>query len=99
MPDHTRIWTGHDYPPKTRDFPVPWMTVQDHKTQNKHLNENITKEVFVALRKERDSGLGEPRLLHQSLQVNIRAGKLPIPTGTGGHRMLRLPLKHNGPGW
>lgn len=75
------------------------MTVRDHKTQNKHLNESITEEVFVALRKERDSGLGEPKLLHQSLQVNIRAGKLPIPTGAGGHRMLHLPLKHSGLEW
>jgi glyoxylase-like metal-dependent hydrolase (beta-lactamase superfamily II) len=99
LPDDTRIWTGHDYPPKTRTVPVPWMTVRDHKAQNKHLKGNITEEVFVALRKERDSGLGEPKLLHQALQMNIRAGKMPSPTGTGGHRLIHLPLKHRGLGW
>jgi hypothetical protein len=61
--------------------------------------DGITEEEFVALRQERDSKLGEPKLLHQALQVNIRAGKLPSPTDAGGYRMLHLPLKLVGPGW
>jgi hypothetical protein len=75
------------------------MSVQDHRAQNKHLNDSVTEEEFVAVRKERDSKLGEPKLLHQALQVNIRAGKLPNPTEAGGHRMLHLPLKQKGVQW
>lgn len=98
LPGHVKIWTGHDYPPDGRDAPVPWMTVQDHRMLNKFLKDNISEEEFVALRKERDSQLGEPRLLHQSLQVNIRAGRLPKPT-EGGFRFLHLPLKLKGVKW
>ncbi|KAJ6190396.1 hypothetical protein N7519_000417 [Penicillium mononematosum] len=52
----------------------------------------LGEEEFVALRKERDAGLAEPKLLHQSLQINIRAGRLPSPTKFG-QRLLHLPLK------
>ncbi|KAF4779072.1 metallo-beta-lactamase superfamily protein [Colletotrichum scovillei] len=92
LPDHVKVWTGHDYPPDDREGPVPWMTVSDHRKLNKHLRDGITEEEFVAQRKERDAKLGEPKLLHQSLQTNIRAGKLPQPTASG-HRMLRVPIK------
>ncbi|KAK7423695.1 hypothetical protein QQX98_000885 [Neonectria punicea] len=98
LPDHVKIWTGHDYPPDNRSGPVPWMTVQDHKKQNKHLKDGITEEEFVALRSERDATLAEPRLVHQSLQMNIRAGRLPRPS-EGGHRLLHVPLKQKGVEW
>jgi hypothetical protein len=68
------------------------MTVQDHRELNKHLKDGISEEQFVALRQERDAGLAAPKLLHQSLQVNIRAGRLPEPTSTG-LRLLHIPLK------
>ncbi|OHE92975.1 metallo-beta-lactamase superfamily protein [Colletotrichum orchidophilum] len=92
LPDHVKVWTGHDYPPDEREGPVSWMTVRDHRKFNKHLRDGITEEEFVAQRKERDAKLGEPKLLHQSLQTNIRAGQLPQPTASG-HRMLHLPIK------
>ncbi|KAE8139131.1 beta-lactamase-like protein [Aspergillus pseudotamarii] len=92
LPDHVKIWTGHDYPPEDRATPIPWLSVQDHKSQNKHLRDGITEEEFVSLRQERDTKLAEPRLLHQSLQINIRGGQLPKPT-EAGHRMLHVPLK------
>ncbi|KIM99187.1 hypothetical protein OIDMADRAFT_43191 [Oidiodendron maius Zn] len=99
LPGHTKIWTGHDYPPNERGAPVPWMSVRDHRAQNTHLRDSITRGKFVALRKERDSKLGEPKLLHHALQVNIRAGKLPSPMESGGHRMIHLPLKQEGVEW
>ncbi|KAF4314432.1 Beta-lactamase-like protein [Botryosphaeria dothidea] len=92
LPDSVKIWIGHDYVPEERGAPVSWMSVGDHRRLNKHLKDDITKEEFVALRKERDAVLGEPKLLHQSLQLNIRAGRLPEKTESG-HWMLRLPLK------
>lgn len=39
-------------------------------------------------RSERDAALGEPRLLHQALQFNIRGGSLPEMEG--GLRLPRL---------
>jgi glyoxylase-like metal-dependent hydrolase (beta-lactamase superfamily II) len=98
LSDHVKIWTGHDYPPEGRGAPVPWMSVQDHKAHNHHLKDGVSEEEFVALRKERDTKLAEPKLLQQALQVNIRAGRLPKPTESG-HRMLHLPLKLEGVEW
>lgn len=98
LPDHVKIWIGHDYPPQGRNGPVPWMSVQDHKKLNKHLKDGISEEEFVTLRNERDAGLAAPKLLHQSLQINIRAGRLPLPTNSG-YRLLHLPLKLTGEAW
>lgn len=90
LPDEVKIWPGHDYPPDGRE-PIPWMSVRDQKKLNKHIGENISEKEFVDMRNERDKMLNAPRLLHQSLQVNIRAGRLPKVEE--GFRMLRLPLK------
>ncbi|KAJ5906109.1 Glyoxylase B2 [Penicillium subrubescens] len=97
LEDHVKIWPGHDYPPEGRD-PVPWMSVRDQREQNKHLRDVVSEREFVEMRTERDRGLSAPRLLHQSLQVNIRAGRLPRKEESG-HRMLRLPLKLGGLDW
>ncbi|CAG7951017.1 unnamed protein product [Penicillium salamii] len=91
LPGHVKIWTGHDYPPAGRE-PMPWLSVQDHRELNKHLKDGVNEDTFVALRQERDAGLAAPRLLHQSLQINIRAGRLPAPT-EAGQRLLHVPLK------
>ncbi|KAJ5525601.1 hypothetical protein N7494_012251 [Penicillium frequentans] len=98
LDDHVKIWPGHDYPPEGRDSPVPWMSVADHRKQNKHVGDVVSEKEFVSLRTERDAKLNAPRLLHQSLQVNIRAGQLPRPMSSG-YRMLHLPLKLNGLEW
>ncbi len=74
------------------------MSVREQKKQNKHLRDLISEQEFVKMRTERDKGLAAPRLLHQSLQVNIRAGRLPRKEESG-HRMLRLPLRLNGLDW
>ncbi|KAK1778517.1 hypothetical protein QBC45DRAFT_328046, partial [Copromyces sp. CBS 386.78] len=72
--------------------PQPYTTVADQKRLNKHLKDGTTKEQFVDWRQERDSGLAEPKLLHQALQVNVRAGRMPKDG------MLKVPLKMPG-GW
>ncbi|RFU82189.1 metallo beta lactamase [Trichoderma arundinaceum] len=98
LPDHVKIWTGHDYPPQGRSSPKAYMSVHDHRELNKHLKDGITAEEFVAMRNERDATLAPPRMLHQSLQINIRGGRLPTPT-EDGYRMLRLPLDLKGAEW
>ena len=46
---------------------------------------------YVALRQARDATLPMPALILPSLQVNLRAGALPPPSGNGV-RYLRIPL-------
>ncbi|KAJ4340038.1 hypothetical protein N0V95_007589 [Ascochyta clinopodiicola] len=91
LPDETRIWTGHDYPPVDRTMPVPFLTVRQHKDANKHVRRGMTKDSFVEARRERDAALSAPKLLHQSLQINIRGGRLPGPD-EDDRSMLRVPL-------
>lgn len=68
------------------------MSVHDHRIRNRHLRDAVTEKEFVELRTGRDAALKEPRLLHQSLQFNIRAGRLPS-INESGSRLLHLPLK------
>ncbi|KAH8880925.1 putative metallo-beta-lactamase domain protein [Thozetella sp. PMI_491] len=94
LPEHFKLWTGHDYPPggEGRIEPLSATTVKDQTESNKHLKKGVTEEEFTKWRKERDATLGEPRLLHQSLQLNVRAGQLPAET-EAGDRLLHVPLK------
>ncbi|OJJ46003.1 hypothetical protein ASPZODRAFT_67281 [Penicilliopsis zonata CBS 506.65] len=93
LPGHVRIWTGHDYPPADGARPaVPWTSVAEHRAQNKHLMDGISQQDFVALRSARDASMAAPKLLHPSLQINIRAGRMPSPTDKGD-RLLHLPMK------
>jgi glyoxylase-like metal-dependent hydrolase (beta-lactamase superfamily II) len=97
LPPHYRLYTGHDYPPDTREAPdgvkeMPYTTVKRQRRENKHVKEGTKEEDFVKWRAERDSGLPEPKLIHQSLQVNIRGGRLPRPDSSG-MRWLHVPLK------
>ncbi|KAF2018317.1 Metallo-hydrolase/oxidoreductase [Aaosphaeria arxii CBS 175.79] len=98
MPGHVRIFTGHDYPPASRGAPVPWTSVSEHRERNVHLAGEVGVREFVERRTERDSGLAAPRLLHQSLQVNVRAGRLP-GRSADGVRLLRLPVRVEGAEW
>ncbi|KAF3052478.1 hypothetical protein E8E11_010599 [Didymella keratinophila] len=91
LPDETKIWVGHDYPAHGRE-PSPFMTVGQHKVDNQHIGLGVQREEFVRMRTERDGALGAPRLLHQSLQINIRGGRLP-KAGESGRRTLSVPLK------
>ncbi|CZR63286.1 related to Zn-dependent hydrolases, including glyoxylases [Phialocephala subalpina] len=83
LPECYRLYTGHDYPPTDREGSgeggkeKPYTTVKEQKQFNKHVKEGTQKEDFVNWRKERDGGLGEPRLMGVALQVNVRGGRLP----------------------
>lgn len=98
LSDNVKIWTGHDYLTDERIEEVPFMSVRDHKTRNKHLKDGLTESEFVALRNQRDAALAAPKLLHPSLQMNIRAGRLPKATASS-QRFLRLPLKLEAVEW
>ncbi|KAL3458217.1 beta-lactamase-like protein [Aspergillus heterothallicus] len=93
LPDHVKLWVGHDYPSADRPAPVPCITVGEHRRQNKHLKFEVTEAEFVKMRTDRDAGLAAPRLLDPALQINIRAGRMPKPA------VVHLPLKFSGARW
>ena len=90
LPDETRIFTCHDYMPGGRELRYQ-STIGEQKKSNVQLNENTTREAYVSFRKEKDAGLSLPKLILPSLQVNIRAGRLPEPE-ENGESYLKIPL-------
>jgi len=90
LPDATRLFTGHDYMPGGRD-PAWESTVAEQRATNRHLRDQPSEEAFVALREKRDAELAMPRLILQSLQININAGRLPPPE-SNGVSYLKIPL-------
>jgi len=95
LPPETRIFTGHDYLPEGRETYAWEATVAEHRAANVHVHEGVSEEDFVAMRTARDQTLGAPRLILPSLQVNIRAGRLP-PAEADGQTYLRLPVNRFG---
>ncbi|WP_037227731.1 MBL fold metallo-hydrolase [Roseobacter sp. GAI101] len=91
LPDHTRLFIGHDYGTEFRKEPAWEATVQQHRRHNTHIGGGVSKEDFVALRTGRDKTLSLPdRMLHV-LQMNLRAGKAPDPENDG-NSYLKIPL-------
>jgi len=90
LPAHTRLFVCHDYPPATRG-PCFETTVAAQRRDNIHLHDGIDEDAFVAMRRARDGTLDMPTLILPSIQVNIRAGRLPEPEDNGV-RYLKIPL-------
>ena len=55
------------------------------------VHEGIGEADFVAMRKRKDATLEVPTLILPSLQVNVRAGRLP-PADDNGVACLRVPV-------
>ena len=90
LPPETRLFTCHDYRPGGR--PAAWeASVARQRQSNVHIHDGVTESEFVAMRQARDRTLSVPDLLLPAIQVNIRAGRLPVPEGNG-QRYLKLPL-------
>ena len=87
--DDTRIFVGHDYQPEGRE--VRWQTtVGEQRATNVQLPGDLSEGEFIKRREARDKLLAAPKLLYQSVQVNIDAGRLPR---TGGERRyLKIPV-------
>ncbi|QFT96281.1 putative metallo-hydrolase [Roseovarius sp. THAF8] len=89
LPDAMRLFMCHDYGPNGRD--IAWETsVGDEKAHNIHVGGGKTRDEFVKFRTERDATLAMPKLIIPSLQVNMRAGK--VPTDEHGNPVLKVPL-------
>lgn len=89
-PGETLLYLCHDYPPATRT-PQYQVSVAEQREQNIHIQDGISRDDFIALRKRRDATLSLPALLLPSVQVNMRAGHFPEPE-SNGIRYLKLPL-------
>jgi glyoxylase-like metal-dependent hydrolase (beta-lactamase superfamily II) len=90
LPPETRVFVCHDYGPGGRELRCE-TTIGAERAGNIHLRDGVTEMEFVALRTKRDAGLDVPKLLYPAVQVNIRAGELPLLEGNG-RRYLKLPL-------
>jgi glyoxylase-like metal-dependent hydrolase (beta-lactamase superfamily II) len=90
LPGETRLFMCHDYPPASRE-PRFETTVAAQRRDNIHLHDGVSEEAFVAMRTSRDSTLSMPNLILPSIQVNIRAGRMPEPEDNGV-RYLKIPL-------
>lgn len=90
LPDSTRVFVGHDYQPGGRE--VKWeTTIGDEKQDNIQLKATTSEDEFIQFRAARDKTLAAPKLLFQSVQVNIDAGKMPKPS-EDKKRYLKIPI-------
>ena len=92
LPPQTRLFVGHDYLPEGRTTFAWETTVAEERARNVHIRDGVTEADFVARRQARDATLAPPALILPSLQVNIRAGALPPPSGKG-RVYLKLPVE------
>ena len=90
LPGETRLFVNHDYMPGGRPLAYE-CTVAEQKRKNVQIDADTTREDFIAFRAKRDASLDAPALLLPSMQVNIRAGRLPEPS-ENGITYLRIPV-------
>ena len=90
LPDSTRIFVGHDYQPGGRELAYE-STIGEEKAKNIQLNSKTTQDEFVGFRRKRDAGLKAPKLIYQSIQVNIDGGNLP-EAEANGKAYLKIPI-------
>jgi hypothetical protein len=90
LPDETRIFMCHDYPPEGRD--VAWLaTVKDQRKNNVLIHDGISKEEYVTMRNKRDEGKAVPKLLLPSIQANLRAGTFGTPEDNNV-KYIKIPV-------
>ncbi|WP_028744789.1 MBL fold metallo-hydrolase [Rhizobium mesoamericanum] len=91
LPDEARMFLCHDYKAPGRDHYAWETTVGAERAGNIHVHEGVSENEFVKMRNERDATLAMPKLILPSVQVNMRAGKLPAAEDNGIH-YLKIPI-------
>jgi glyoxylase-like metal-dependent hydrolase (beta-lactamase superfamily II) len=91
LPEETRIFVGHDYGTAERKEYAWETTVGEEKAANVHVGEGKDEAAFVEMRTTRDAQLGMPKLIIPSIQVNMRAGRMPRAEDNGTV-YLKLPV-------
>jgi glyoxylase-like metal-dependent hydrolase (beta-lactamase superfamily II) len=92
LPPQTRLFMCHDYKAPGRDLYAWETTVGEERARNVHVRAGVSEDDFVAMRQKRDATLAAPLLLLPSIQVNMRAGKLP-PAEANGVHYIKVPVK------
>ncbi|HSF93457.1 MAG TPA: MBL fold metallo-hydrolase [Thermohalobaculum sp.] len=90
LPDETRLFMCHDYKAPGRDEYAWETTVAEQRAANVHIA-GKTREEFVQTREARDAKLSMPKLIIPSIQVNMRAGRMP-PAEDNGTTYLKVPV-------
>ena len=91
LPDRTRLFIGHDYPPVgERQEPAWEATAADHRANNPHVGGGVSREAFMKTRDERDATLGMPARILYALQFNLRGGRLP-DAESDGNSYFKIP--------
>lgn len=90
LPDDSRMYVGHDYPPGNSRLPQCMATIAEQKSGNLRARIGISKEEFVTRRNQDDTGKDVPKLLLPSIQVNLRAGS--FGADTQGVNYVKLPV-------
>jgi glyoxylase-like metal-dependent hydrolase (beta-lactamase superfamily II) len=90
LPEDTLTYVGHDYMPGGRELRY-CASIAEQKEHNVHLKITTRKEEFVNTKEAADEKKAAPRLLFQSVQVNIDAGRLPDPEKSE-IRYLKIPI-------
>ena len=91
LPPQTRLFLCHDYKAPGRDEYKWETTVAEQRAKNLHVHDGISEDAFAAMRQKRDATLSMPKLIIPSVQVNMRAGRMP-PAESDGKRFLKLPV-------
>ena len=91
LPKETRLFMCHDYGAPGRDDYAWETTVAEQRADNIHIHAGISEHEFVEFRTNRDLKLGMPKLILPSIQVNIRAGEMPVAEDNGVV-YLKLPV-------
>ena len=89
LPGDTRLFVCHDYPPPGRS-PACETTIAAQRAGNIHSVMRQPRMNFT-MRHNRDKTLDMPVLLIPSIQVNMRAGRLP-EVERNGARYIRIPI-------
>ncbi|WP_083793308.1 MBL fold metallo-hydrolase [Pseudovibrio sp. JE062] len=91
LPDEMRLFMCHDYGANGRDILFE-STVAVEKNENIHVGNSTSREKFVEMREARDATLDMPNLIVPSIQVNMRAGRLPEAENETGQTYLKVPV-------
>jgi glyoxylase-like metal-dependent hydrolase (beta-lactamase superfamily II) len=89
LPNETRVFVGHDYQPGGRELAFE-TTVAEQKAGNIQLKAGTSEAEFTEFRSSRDKELAAPKLLFQSIQINIDAGSMP--EAEGEQQYLKIPV-------
>ena len=90
LPDETKVYVGHDYQPGGRELKYE-TTIGESKRENIQLKASTSESEFVSFRESRDKTLSAPKLLLQSIQLNINSGKIP-EAESNGMSYIKMPL-------